>query len=354
VTIRYALACSLVAVASLSSAQTYSVRYMNMSQSQAAIPGMSLNDLGDVTGSFFFPSVGFRAFRWTGGSPQNLGSLNGQASHGTAINNAGLVVGYSDQNGAAFTTRGFTFAGSMVEVPPLDGRDTYVNAVNSSGLYVGSATKTVGSSQLLLPAWLSGGQFVRLPVLPGSQIPGDALGVNDAGVVIGNSGASDGTGHAVRWVNGQIQDLGLMPGRTNANARDIDSAGRILVQQSGGGGSFATLWANGSYTQLGSFGASRMNDAGQIIGGMTINGVQQSILRQANGEIIELEQFLIPEGLSFFQAMDINNAGQIVGTAVRSSSGLTEFVILNPVPEPGTLAVVGLGALALLRKRRRK
>ena len=57
------------------------------------------------------------------------------------------------------------------------------------------------------------------------------------------------------------------------------------------------------------------------------------------------------QGWSLTEATAINNVGQIVGMGWNPSGG-REAYLLTPIPEPATLAVLLLGGLALLRRRR--
>jgi probable HAF family extracellular repeat protein len=69
-----------------------------------------------------------------------------------------------------------------------------------------------------------------------------------------------------------------------------------------------------------------------------------------NGRISSLTPL---NGMTLVQALDVNDLGQIVGFGV-DGSGIEHAFLLTPVPEPSTLALCGLGALALRKWRRRK
>ena len=58
-------------------------------------------------------------------------------------------------------------------------------------------------------------------------------------------------------------------------------------------------------------------------------------------------------GWSLRRANDINDHGDIMGYGV-SPNGETHAFLLTPVPEPATWALLSLGAVALMRRRRRR
>lgn len=61
-----------------------------------------------------------------------------------------------------------------------------------------------------------------------------------------------------------------------------------------------------------------------------------------------------PAGLT---AADFANGGSALLTAAAEGyipeGGYTESIVVNPIPEPATMTLIGLGGLALIRRRRR-
>jgi probable HAF family extracellular repeat protein len=104
------------------------------------------------------------------------------------------------------------------------------------------------------------------------------------------------------------------------------------------GGSFTTLDAPGSTLTL----ALGINDAGQIVGEYEASGRFHGFLL-SGGSFTTLD----PPGSTFTNALGINNVGQIVGL-YSDASGRTHGFLATSVPEPGSLTLLGLGALGLI------
>jgi probable HAF family extracellular repeat protein len=92
----------------------------------------------------------------------------------------------------------------------------------------------VGESNGVATEWING-QAINLGGLPGS-VGSEALGINDAGQVVGVS-TVDGVAVATEWSNGQVIDLGAAPGSVGSWAYGINDAGQVV------GFSFATTAA---------------------------------------------------------------------------------------------------------------
>jgi probable HAF family extracellular repeat protein len=89
-----------------------------------------------------------------------------------------------------------------------------------------------------------------LGTLPGGQ-SSIAVGINNAGQIVGQSQTATGQFHPVLWENGTITDLGTLGGTVGV-ANSINVAGQIVGQnQTAAGELHAFLWENGTMAELG-------------------------------------------------------------------------------------------------------
>jgi probable HAF family extracellular repeat protein len=193
--------------------------------------GMAISNSGMVTGSSLNG-----AYLYSGGTMHYLGDLkssSGTTAIGYALNESGTVVGRSQYNGAlgpfirnhAFVSSG----GVMTDLGTFGGTDSEAHAINESGTVVGFALTTGNTSQLAFK--YSGGVMTALGELkPGAG--SSALGINDAGVIVGSSGVTGGL-HAVVWNGTTAVDLNnqLSPtvtGWTLQYAYGINNSGQIV------------------------------------------------------------------------------------------------------------------------------
>ena len=292
-----------------------------------------INNSGQIAG-YVYDTNGSTssAYLWTtSGGMQDLGTLFYQISCvTTGINNSGEVVGWSQGSGPP--TNGFTWTATdgmqFLGLGTLSGT-FYPHAINNSGHVAGGMYNDNGFLWAPgLPGSLYDSGLFDLGALPLDPDGGNAsvaFGVNDSDQVVGDShttGPFNASWHAFLWtVSGGMQDLGTLGGLGGGVSR-----------------------ANG------------INNNGQVVGWSSNNSSGNSaFLYTATGGMQDLNDLIDPNsGLFLENAEAINDLGQIVGIGGAGGwGGNSHFFLLTPVPEPATLSLLALGALALIRRRRK-
>lgn len=295
---------------------------------------------------------------------------------------------------------------TVFDGPGDNGGGTTVNAINNNGAVVGFSTS--GSGTVLT-------NFIRNPngSLPTLNIANDPMamanGINDSNQVVGVTG-----GDAFALTN-NLFFLPKVNGTTSSEvALGLNNNGTIVGQytDSGTGATPGFLYKNGVFTTLNPTinaqvtNAQGVNSANQVTGFYSIDGVHQhgflydlntnsyKLLADPNVNDLLLTQFLgindkglavgyyqtastnsqqgflyniatstytfldAPgaanlNGTSITQITGINNSDQISGFYVDANGRQRGFVA-SPVPEPGSIALFGVGIVGIAAFVRRK
>jgi probable HAF family extracellular repeat protein len=167
--------------------------------------------------------------------------------------------------------------------------------------------------------------MVGLGDLPGGSFNSQAFGVSANGsVVVGRGNSASGT-EAFRWTSGGgMVGLGDLPGGSFSSlAFDVSADGSVVVGGSvSASGNEAFIWDQENGMQ--SLQDLLVNDFGLDLTGWT--------LREARG--------ISADGLT------------IAGWGINPD-GFTEAFVAT-IPEPGTVSLLVLGGIALLRRKRRE
>jgi probable HAF family extracellular repeat protein len=241
----------------------------------------------------------------------DLGTLGGEMSRVSALNNRGQIVGFSTT--ATGDTHGFLWdPGTMTDLGTLGGPSSQAIAVNEHGQVAGNSVTAGGATHGFL--WQDG-MMIDLGTLGGTT--SEVRAMNARGQVVGRSATAAGERHAFLWDRGVMTDLGTLGG-TESDAHAVNQHGQIAGISSTGNG-FVTdifLWQDGTMTDLGTpqpqgtpFGLLKINDRGQIVGTIAFAGSLRAGLcwLWQNGTVTQLPTALAGE------AVALNKSGQIVG-----------------------------------------
>lgn len=367
--------------------------------------------------SLVFFGVGFA---WGGVlyTVTDLGQTDTVVSVG--LNNLGQVVWNTDGRAFLYSAAGGIQDFNTLVAPPRPGLTLTPTAINDNGQIVGTVngvTGQDGSSVFLYSggnratlitsptAWLesaaaisnngqvtgrllnklngqgeafrynSSGGVKTLGTLPGG-VTSYAYGINNEGQVVGFADTTTTSGgyHNSAFLyngNGPMQDIGPLVGsETSSNATDINELGQVVgrgLLANGVGNAYIYSSVTGELQHLGALGGTGLysgalgiNNRGEVVGSSEVSVNQQhAFVFSGSGPMQDLNDLIDPSlGLTLRDATAINDSGQIIAFSVDSSGGVpVRLILLTPVPEPSTVALLGMGAIGLLaytRRRRRE
>jgi probable HAF family extracellular repeat protein len=328
----------------------------------------------------------------------NLGTLGGNESVATAINDQGQVVGMAANAipdsisfaplalpGYGTQQRAFLWQrGAMSDLGTLGGPDAAAFMINEHSQVVGmsysdSIPSPVTGLPTLAPFMWDRGTIVNLGTLGGAF--GLPLALNRRGQVTGFSDvAGDLSSHPFLWNGGVITDLGTFGG-DNGEADSINDAGDIVGSADFPGDQIhhAFLWRNGRMNDLGTVAGdpcsrvSVINQRGQIVGGSSdCQTFLHAYLWENGGPMIDLNTFVPPgSDLTLTEAGTINDRGEIEATGVLPNGDFHAVMLIPcdaasadtrchrgevklPAAKPSTARADALGMVpAFLRARQR-
>ena len=316
------------------------------------VAGWSENGLTDASGL----PVG-RAVLWTkDGKIIDLGAVpGGTESLATAVNNHGLVVGFSNDDipdafsmaGLPTQTRAFLWQNGVIrDLGTLGGPDALAGLVNERGQISGQAYTNSTPSQAFgiptqHPFFWENGKMVDIGNLGGTL--GSPSWMNNRGQVVGfSTEVTDQNSHAFLWDKEEgLKDLGFLPGGTYGNATWINDAGEVVGGSDSSDGFHAYFWKKGVMTDLGNLPgdcasqATSINSQGQIVGNGSVDCTNEAhaLLFENGGAPRDLNTLVAPgSGVTFLNPFNINDRGEIAGFGVLTN-GDTRAVLLIPCDE---------------------
>ncbi|MGA2577340.1 MAG: hypothetical protein ABSH24_15080, partial [Bryobacteraceae bacterium] len=342
----------------------------------------SVNNRGWVMGAANLPgNTTAHATVWIHGKTVDLGTLGGPNSSvawSSVKNNNGTIAGISDTSivdplgevwscaaggffpsSSGHTCQGFVWKDKMMRaLPTLGGSNGFAAGDNNLGQIAGWAETPVHDSTCIPPQMLQflpvvygpgQEQIQQLPPFPG-DVDGAATAINDLGQVVGISGTcgtavgGSSAAHALLWENGAPTDIGNLGGVAWNTPTAINNRGVIVGFSDLPGDSAANpnyhafIWTrSGGITDIGTLPGDSfsvawgINEQGQVVGqSINSSGASRAFLWQ-NGKITDLNTLIPPGPLSLLYANDINDAGEIVGGAYNSTTGVSPAFMAVPL-----------------------
>jgi uncharacterized membrane protein len=263
-----------------------------------------------------------------------------------SINDQGVVVGDYQKNEVVSGVEAEITRPAIWPGPGGAGSDLGVNPTGSADAFgINDQQQIVGwqGGPTSITPWLRNGTTVtNLPPLGGSNDT-EALGENSNGVVVGEGAGAGGNQTALEWVNGKLSTLGQLNGGAWSEALAINTAGQAVGSAAPAGSSVlnshAVMFSGGKAIDLnvprgpnqGSAHATAINTSGVIVGDDAVFPDLVSIgngFVYRNGHATELNALIAPTpNVRLAGATGINDAGDIVGTAVLTASDGTETTV---------------------------
>jgi len=293
----------------------------------------------------------------------DLGVLSGTAGcKAKAINNLGQVVGYcsTPSEEHAFL---WSRSGGMIEFGRLPGwSSSQALAINDRGQVVGCATEP---SRLENPSaafvWTGA---AGMQALTPARTRSCAVGINNAGQIVGSVYRSDGRSRAIVWSTAGMRDLGTPPGWKDSAATSINDRG-LIVGSAQMPPLAHTFLLSGGMRDLGGVGdangifssyASSINNRGDVVGasaGGNYTTTRYEAVQWSGGKLTRLAR--LPDdyhsGPTFFSwAHDINDKRQAVGYVNRRVGQLAVLWVDGAVVNLSALPEVTAAGWEALRE----
>jgi len=263
---------------------------------------------------------------------EQLGTLGGDFSMATGINESGQIVGAS----TTFDGKRHAFLYSnnlMIDLDTQNTDNSIAAAINDFGQVVGANGYAYTNE---FGTFYSSRAFLYDKGLMSNLIQDTnysfAAGINDLGDIVVDKTLTNGETHAFVYTNGLMTDLGTLGGDFSG-ASGINNRGEIvgLSDIANQGADHPFLYNHGLMHDLGTLGgnlsaANAINDLGQVVGySRTASNIKEHPFLYSRGRMHDLGTF----GGTYSHAYGINNWGQVVGESQKRNGDYHAFLYSN-------------------------
>lgn len=320
-------ACLCAAVAATAAPPRYRLKILSEKAWENVEP-VAINNAGHVLGTFEPVGTGRNTFLYRDGTVTDIRPASEFFVLGTAINDAGVVVGTTESMSGFTSFRYEDGVFTKLAIPELT-RPSATD-INESGQIVGwGRDPESGNSRTFL---YQDGAVDYLPDGPFDRGI-EAVAINDSGTVVGK-GSRDNAAWAFIYQDGETTDMGAL-GRRSAAAHAINNAGRVTGAVDAGYGGFEMAFVRtpaGKMTQLGTLGGTSsfgfdINGAGHVVGQSTTRSGFERAFLYKSGVMRNLGSL----GSATSHARDITDNGQVVGVVTDDYTLETSRVFIYGV-----------------------